>query len=128
MYFSSGPRVWRIGTDGRLSEVAYVRERATVALYGKPRGEASIWGLAIAPNGAIYAATPSNGKVYRFEGAAEPEVVATGDDGWQATGVAEAQGHILVLESKTVGNSNFGPRVRSISPNKRSTLLGLVDS
>lgn len=121
---AEGPPVRRIGADGIARLAATIEGRVTDALYAGPKGAVKIWGLAVDARRRLFAAVPSNGQVIRIDRDGSQHVVSRGVGGWQATGVAVFGENVFLLESKTQGNSNFGPRVRAVRDNGKVEVLG----
>jgi hypothetical protein len=126
LFFSEGANVWQMGKDGNIRKVAAFVERASVSLYAGANGAPKIWGLTVDSRGRIWVALPSNGKVVRIDLDGSRHIVSRGSDGWEATGVAVFDEDVFLLESKTVGKVNEGPRVRIVHRNGRSESLGVA--
>lgn len=124
LYLADGPHIRRIGSDGVVRLVTRIDEKSTHPLYAGQNGSIRIWGLAVSASGNLFVAIPSMGATMRIDKEGRRRIVARGSDGWQATGVAVYGETIFLLESKTQGNRNFGPRVRSIMPDGSSVILG----
>jgi len=124
LYLVDGPRVRRIGVDGIVRLVATIGGKVTDPLYAGPSNAPCIWGLAVSARGEVFVTVPSNGYVLRVALDGSKNVIVRNTDGWAATGVAERGGRIFLLESKTQGNKNYGPRVRMLRPDGVIETLG----
>ncbi len=124
LYLADGPRVRRIGADGIAQLVATIGGKVTDALYAGPSNAPCIWGLAVSSRGEVLVTMPSNGYVLLLDLDSSEKVIAHSAEGWAATGVAECGGRIFLLETKTQGNRNYGPRVRMLRPDGVIETLG----
>ncbi len=124
LFLADGPHVRRIGADGVVRNVATVNGQVTDLLYAARNGGAQVWGLTVDKRSRVFAAVPSNNQVIRIDLDGSRHVVSRGADGWQATGVAVFNDTLFLLESRTQGNTNEGPRVRAIRRDGKIELLG----
>lgn len=125
LYFAEESRIRAMDRTGYIRTVVLLSGRATSLLMGSRSGGRRIWGMDVSSSGDLIIADASTGQVLRFRGGQE-KVVARSQDGWIATGVAASGTSIYVLETKQVGNRSLGPRVRKISADGRSVMLGTV--
>ena len=128
VYASDGARVLRAGSDGVLKEVAKLDGPIVDKLYTGNSGTPIAWGLAVDDRGTIYAAVPALGKTVRIEPDGHLTVIAGSEDGWRGIGVAVCGNAVFLLESKTTERDNYGPRVRLISADGSSKLIGQINA
>ena len=119
-----GPRVRRIGVDGIVRLVATIGGKVTDPLYAGASNSPCIWALAVSAGGEAFVTVPSNGCVLRINLDGSQSMLARSADGWAATGVAERGSRVFLLESRTQGNKNYGPRVRMLRPDGVIEWLG----
>jgi sugar lactone lactonase YvrE len=126
LYVSDGSSIRMVTRDGAVTTLA----RDLVAKPGgsPPSGGAgSLFGLAVGPDGAAYAADHSGRRVVKLTADGQASVAATTEPPWAPTGVAVAGADLYLLE---VGSSparvNFGPRVRKVTPSGKSEILATV--
>ena len=120
------PNLWKVGTNGDMKVVKTFSGTATERMYAGPNGEVQPWGLAINGISRPILANPSQGVVYRLEPDDWMKVLYRTRDSWQPIGVAVQSDRVYMLESKTEGISNFGPRVTVLEANGKSWVMGLV--
>ncbi|MBS1713084.1 MAG: hypothetical protein JST30_01970 [Armatimonadetes bacterium] len=126
LYASDGARILKAGRDGVLRLHAQIGGTVSDKLYADDRGRPNVWSLTVGSDGSLYAAVPSIGRVVRIARDGRQTVVSKSEGGWATTGVACHGKTVFLLESRTVGNSNEGPRVRSVGAGGTVTLVGTV--
>ncbi len=112
--------------DKSVSVFGVLEGKPTFEMYAAPGNQRRVWGMATDAKGAVYAADASMGQVIKMAAGQPPTVVSKAQDGWIATGVATLGQDLFLLESKVVGNRNYGPRVRKIGKDGKATLMGEV--
>lgn len=127
LYMADGDLIRSISTSG---DTIMVRHRITGTvidpLYASSNRAPRIWGLAVGASREIYAAVPSLSQVIRIETDGSRRIVTTGAGGWQPVGVATYGRDLFILESRTVGRENEGPRVKVIRADGQVEMLGEV--
>lgn len=126
LYFAEGDSVRRVTGAGVYETVGKIRGKVTDQLYAGPGGIPRIWGVAADAKGRAYAAVPALGQILKIQGGRQTVVFQTRDH-WKPVGVAVHGENIFVLENKTLGNDNFGPRVRVVRPDGKIELVGAVN-
>jgi len=125
LFAAQGTDILKAGKDGVLRRHATIEGPLTDRLYADKNGSPAIWSLAVAGDGSLYAVVPAMGRVVRMTSGRQT-VIATDKGGWATTGVAVYGSTVFLLQSRTVGNRNEGPRVRSIDEKGRVVDLGRV--
>ncbi|HRK20527.1 MAG TPA: hypothetical protein PLX06_01880 [Fimbriimonadaceae bacterium] len=128
LYLADGARIRRIGADGVVRIVAEINGPVTHPLYSHKGNQPRVWSLAVDPAGRIFAAVPSNGVVLRIDRDGKRHVLSRTQEDWATTGVSLLGDTLFLLDSKTVGNRNYGPRVRTRSKDGVFGLIGLAGS
>ncbi len=118
-------RLWVAGKDGVLRLRATFPGRAS-GMYAGPNSQVQPWGLAVDSAGRAIVADPSRGVVVRVDQRGQSEVLARCLDGWAVVGVSVQGDRLILLESKTIGNRNFGPRVSVLDKDGRRRVIGTV--
>lgn len=124
LYLADGATVRRVGKDRVIRVAATISGTVTDSLYARKDRKPLIRGLAVDGQGRIFAAVPSIGQVVRIDRDDSRHVAARGVAGWGITGVAVYGSTIFLLEVKTKGTENEGPRVRRIRPDGKIENLG----
>lgn len=123
---TDGPRLWSVDRSGTMTVRAELKGAPWKSLYATRAGRRNIWGVAVDKYGRVLLADASRAQVLRIDSNGKLDVVANSRDGWIATGVATQGDDIYLLESKLVGNTNYGPRVSVLTPSGRPEVLGTV--
>jgi len=126
LYLCDGQHIRKVDMDGKIRLVKTLQGRPSVPLYASRNGELKIWGMAVEDRGRVFVAVPSNAQVVRVDPNGKTAVVAVSQDDWHATGVAVSGAKLYLLETKLEGNRNLGPRVRMISSDTTSRIIGSV--
>lgn len=124
LHFVDGPHVRQITARGEVKLLKTLDGPIVHKLYAGPNNTPKIWGLTVDDQRRPILAVPSQGEVVRIEHDGKQTTIAKGSDGWQPVGVATYGSTVFVLESKTQGNQNDGPRVRAVRPGGRIDHLG----
>jgi len=125
VYLLCGTKLWSAGSDGVLKERHAFRGTA-YGLYAGPGEKVQPWGFALDGASRVIVADPSSEQVYRLGKDAKPEVLDWTFHDWAALGIQVSQGRIYLLESKTMGNRNQGPRVSVLDKDGKKRSLGTV--
>lgn len=87
----------------------------------------SLTGLAVAPDGTVYAADSGNRRLFKVTPEGKVEVILRTEPPYFPNGVAVAGEDLYVLEvGFTLPNLSSGPRVRKISPDGKQTIIATV--
>lgn len=124
IYAASAKRIFC--AEASVTVFTTLEGKPTLDMYAAPGNQRRIWGLAADTNGAVFAADASTGQVLMLVEGKPQEVAVKAENGWITTGVATLGQDLFLLESKVVGNRNYGPRVRKIWKDGKATLLGEV--
>ena len=87
----------------------------------------SLTGLAVAPDGTVYAADSGNRRLLKVTPQGKADVILRTEPPYFPNGVAIAGNDLYVLEvGFTLPNISSGPRVRKISADGKQTILATV--
>jgi hypothetical protein len=121
LIFADRNRVHRINPKGVSSVIAEIEGKVLEPKIWNATDTPSVFGIAVDDAGRVLAAVPGLAKVYRIEKNQAPKVIARGEDGWRATGVAVFGESIFLLESDA--RASTSPRVRILRSNGTVELL-----
>ena len=128
--FSASPTAWEMTSyqdflKAKFSGLALSRDgHVTLApkLEQLFAGEAAVWSIATAPDGAIYLGTGHKGKLVRIDRAGKSSVVFTAGEAEIFAVAVDAAGHVFAATSpggKIYRIENNGPATEYFNPNAR---------
>jgi hypothetical protein len=120
-----GNRLWTAGADGSMKIKASFIGTA-YGLYAAPGNRMKPWGVTVDGAGSPIVADPSTEQVFRIEKDGKWSTLDWTKHEWAALGVSVYQGRIYLVESKTIGNRNLGPRVAVLEKDGKKRVLGTV--
>jgi sugar lactone lactonase YvrE len=126
-YVTDGSYVRRIAPDGTVTTLA-----ANIRVDGTNNPEekgapAYLSGISVDPQGFVYVADSSNGRVIKIAPDRKIETVLLSERPWSPRGVTASGGALYVLEdSATTPQGPFYSRVRRLAPDGTSTVLAAV--
>jgi sugar lactone lactonase YvrE len=126
LYVSDEDAVRKVTPDGDVTTLA--RDLVARKHDTEPAGGSDhLFGLAVAPGGAVYAADHSGRRIVKITPEGRTATAATSEPPWAPTGVAVAGDDLYLLE---VGSSrtgiSLGPRVRKVSAGGKGAILATV--
>lgn len=123
LLYADRNQIFRIAPAGPTTRVAEIEGKVLEPRIWNATETPGIFGLAVDEAGAVLAAVPDLGAVYRLGKDRVPHEFARSEDGWRATGVATFGDAVFLMESDT--RASTSPRVRIVRPNGQSELLPL---
>jgi len=121
LYYADRSQVRRVDPDGNTDLVASFTGQVLEPKIWNATDTPSIFGLAVDDAGAVLAAVPDLGKIYRVGKDGVPVEIPSSKDGWRATGVSALAGSVFLLESDP--RASTSPRVRILRPDGRTEIL-----
>ncbi len=129
LYLSDGAAIRKVTMEGDVTTIGSgldFRDRKD-----QPRFlsglSGSLTGLAVAPDGTVYAADSGNRRLLKVTPQGKANVILRTEPPYFANGVAIAENDLYVLEvGFTLPNISSGPRVRKISADGKETILATV--
>ncbi|HEX6185055.1 MAG TPA: hypothetical protein VFZ44_14310 [Pyrinomonadaceae bacterium] len=128
VYVTDESYVRRVSPDGSVTTLAAdVRIDRT----DKPEEKGTpsyLSGVSVDPQGLVYVADFSNGRVFKIAPDRKTETVFSSERPWSPNGVAWSDGVLYVLEyAATTIHGPFHTRVRKLSPDGTSTILATIE-
>jgi DNA-binding beta-propeller fold protein YncE len=128
VYVTDESYVRRVAPDGTVTTLAAdIRIERT----DKPEEKGTpsyLSGLGVDPQGSVYVADFSNGRVIKIAPDRKTETVFSSERPWSPNGVTWAGGALYVLEySAKTPQGPFGTRVRRLSPDGTSAVLATIE-
>jgi hypothetical protein len=124
LYFSDGNLIKHLDRNGLVNRVAGIEGKSLEPHIWNAIDQPSIFSLALAEDGTLYAAVPDLGKVFMLSDG-RLKVLLESQDGWRCTGVATFGRTLFLAESNSRVSS--GPRVRVMGPDGKIQLLGTTE-
>lgn len=127
LYFTDGPNVRKVTTDGRMTTP--VSNVAVESPAKSPTPESPLtrlFGIAVDAQGNLFAADNGNRRVLKVTPGGAVSTVARAEQPWSPTGVALKDGDLYILEFGFTPPSTYTPRVRKLSADGRITTVATV--
>jgi hypothetical protein len=125
LYFTHGPNVSRLTTDGALTVLAH--NVAVENASDSPAGSSVLFGVAVDAQGNAYVADHGNRRVLKISPDRQLSTPVRAEESWFPTGVAVRGGELYILEeSHTPRYEPAGTRVRRLSPDGKIAVLATV--